>query len=109
MKQYYVYMMASRHRTALYVGVTNDLQRRVHEHKSRSIAGFTNRYHAKSLVNYETTNDVREAIIREKAIKGWTRAKKVALIESVNPVWADLSESWFDPAPPPDAFATAPG
>lgn len=93
MKQFYVYIMTNRSRT-LYTGVTNDLQRRVFEHKHKLIPGFTQKYNITNLVYYEATGDVREAIAREKQIKGWLRAKKVALIESVNSDWRDLSEDW---------------
>lgn len=93
MKQFYVYIMANRSRT-LYTGVTNDLQRRVFEHKHKLIPGFTQKYNITNLVYHEATGDVREAIAREKQIKGWLRAKKVALIESVNSDWRDLSEDW---------------
>jgi putative endonuclease len=90
---YYVYIMANRSKT-LYTGVTNDLERRVHEHKHHLIEGFTSKYHITKLVYHEETNDVTEAIAREKQIKGWVRKKKIALIESVNPGWRDLSEEW---------------
>ena len=84
MKQYYVYMMANKMRT-IYVGVTNSLERRVYEHKNKLLPGFTSRYDLTELVYYAETNDIREAIGREKQIKGWSRAKKVALIEELNP------------------------
>ena len=90
---YYVYMMTNNSGT-LYVGVTNDLERRVHEHKQRVHSGFTKRYEMTRLVYYESTSDVRAAIQREKEIKGWVRRKKIALIASVNPYWEDLSEAW---------------
>ena len=93
MKQYYVYIMTNRSRT-LYTGVTNDLLRRVYEHKHHLMAGFTNKYLLTRLVYFEETSDVNAAIAREKQIKGWLRAKKVALIESINPNWRDLSEAW---------------
>jgi putative endonuclease len=92
-RQYYVYIMASRRRT-IYTGVTNHLERRVYEHRHKLVPGFTSKYNATSLVYYEVTNDVTAAIEREKQIKGWTRAKKVALIESLNPKWHDLSSGW---------------
>ena len=92
-KQYYVYIMASRSRV-LYVGMTNDLQRRVEQHKQKLVEGFTQRYNVTRLVYYEATNDVHAAIAREKQIKGWRRSKKTELIESVNPTWNDLSEEW---------------
>ena len=90
MKEYFVYIMANRSRT-LYVGVTNDLERRVYEHKHMLKEGFARRYLVDRLVYCESTPDVRAAIEREKQIKGWTRAKKVALIESQNPKWLDLA------------------
>jgi putative endonuclease len=92
-KQYYVYIMTNRSRT-LYTGVTNDLERRVYEHKQKLIPGFTAKYNIDCLVYYEATEDVNAAIYREKQIKGWLRAKKMALIESMNPEWADLSLAW---------------
>ncbi|HSC40794.1 MAG: GIY-YIG nuclease family protein [Betaproteobacteria bacterium] len=91
-KLYYVYIMTNRSKT-LYTGVTNNLARRVHEHKMKSIAGFTSKYNITRLVYYEETTDVLSAISREKTIKGWVRAKKLALIESVNPTWKDLGRS----------------
>ena len=94
-KQYYVYMMTNRRRT-LYAGVTSNLERRVGEHKRRLRRGFTSSYNIRSLVYYEAWADIRAAIAREKQIKGWRRAKKVALIELVNPTWRDLSEGWFE-------------
>ena len=93
MKQYYVYIMTNRSRT-LYIGVTNNLQRRMYEHKHHLMAGFTSKYDLTRLVYFEETSDVNIAIAREKQIKGWLRTKKVALIESMNPDWRDLSEEW---------------
>jgi putative endonuclease len=93
MKHYYVYILANNAKM-LYTGVTNNLQRRIEEHKQHLIAGFTSKYHVTRLVYFEETSDVRVAIEREKCIKGWLRAKKVALIESSNPDWRDLSEEW---------------
>lgn len=94
-KQYCVYIMSSRS-GVLYVGVTNDLQRRVFEHKSLAMPGFTSKYKATQLVYFETTTDVTAAIAREKEIKGWLRSKKVKLIEAENPLWVDLSAEWFE-------------
>jgi putative endonuclease len=94
-KQYYVYIMASKSRV-LYVGVTNDLQRRVEQHKQKLVESFTARYNITRLVYYEVTNNVHAALAREKEIKGWRRSKKVALIESVNPTWRDLSDDWHE-------------
>ncbi len=93
MHQYYVYIMSSPSRT-LYTGMTNDLQRRVYEHKQKLIPGFTASYNINRLAYFEETSDVKSAIAREKQIKGWTRAKKIALIESTNPQWQDLSADW---------------
>ncbi len=90
-KQYYVYIMTNRSKT-LYTGVTNNLLRRVFEHKNKLIKGFTKKYNITKLVYYEVTNEVSSAIAREKQIKGWLRKKKIALIESMNPTWKDLSE-----------------
>ena len=78
----------------LYVGVTNDLTRRDYQHKEGTTPGFCSRYRLTYLLHHEETSDVREAIAREKHVKGWTRARKIALIESVNPEWRDLSEEW---------------
>ncbi len=86
--------MTNRSKT-LYIGVTDDLVRRVYEHKSKTIRGFTRRYNITKLVYYEMTSDVQAAIKREKQIKGWLRRKKMALIEALNPQWVDLSEEWF--------------
>jgi len=94
MKQYYVYIMTNKSKT-LYIGVTDNLERRVYEHKNKLIEGFTKKYNMIKPVYYETTNDVRSAIEREKQIKGWLRRKKIALIEAMNPKWADLSEEGF--------------
>ena len=94
MREYYVYLMSNRSGT-LYAGVTNDLYRRVYEHKHKLLPGFTSRYNITRLVYFETAADIRAAIAREKQIKGWIRAKKVALIHATNPKWADLSADWF--------------
>ncbi|MFA5032611.1 MAG: GIY-YIG nuclease family protein [bacterium] len=93
MREYYVYIMTNKSKT-LYTGITNDIERRVSEHRSKLIRGFTKRYNITKLVYYESTDDVRIAIEREKQIKGWLRIKKIALIESVNPEWKDLSLSF---------------
>ena len=98
MRTYYVYMMASRSRV-LYTGVTNDLARRVDEHKRSLLPGFTSRYHITRLVYFEQFDDVRDAIAREKQLKGWFRSRKVQLIEDRNPTWEDLADRRFrDPA-----------
>lgn len=95
MKQYYVYIATNASRT-LYTGVTDNLERRVYEHKNKLIEGFTKRYNITNLVYYEGTSDVQSAIMREKQIKGWLRRKKIALIEAMNPNWEDLSDGWVE-------------
>ena len=90
-KQYYVYIMTNKNNTTLYTGVTNDLPRRVFEHKSKLVKGFTRKYKINKLVFYEVYADIINAITREKQIKGGSRAKKVQLIEEKNPSWNDLS------------------
>ena len=93
--QYFVYIMTNTSRT-LYTGVTNDLVRRVYEHKNKIIPGFTSRYNITILVYFEESSDVHAAIAREKQIKGWRRAKKSQLIASVNSKWLDLSSKWHE-------------
>jgi putative endonuclease len=88
-RQYFVYMTASISKV-LYVGVTNDLVRRVWEHKEKLVSGFTETYHVDRLVYYEVADEVLTAIAREKQIKGYRREKKVALIDAMNPGWKDL-------------------
>jgi putative endonuclease len=92
-KRYYIYIMTNRSKT-LYIGVTNNLERRLYEHKHHMVEGFTNKYKLTRLVYFEEMSDVYAAIAREKHLKGWLRAKKIALIESINPEWGDLSEEW---------------
>ncbi len=93
-RRYHVYILASDSRV-LYTGVTNDLHRRMFEHKHGLVPGFTTRYSVTRLVYFETTCDVQAAIVREKAIKGWTREKRVRLVETVNAGWSDLAADWF--------------
>ena len=93
MKTYYVYIMASKSRT-LYTGVTNNLERRVLQHRIKLHEGFSARYNINRLVYFEVFGDIRLAIGREKQIKAWGRMKKIALIESVNRDWKDLSDGW---------------
>jgi len=93
--QYYVYIMTNHSRT-LYIGITSDLQHRVYEHKHKLTPGFTSKYRMTQLACYEVFSEPRDAIAREKQLKGWRRSKKVALIESENPLWEDLSAGWFD-------------
>ena len=90
MKTYYVYILASEKNGTIYVGVTNDLFRRVSEHKNKEVQGFTSKYTVDKLVYYEPTNDVSAAIQREKQLKAWKRKWKLELIEKQNPDWHDL-------------------
>jgi putative endonuclease len=89
-QQYFVYILTNPHHTVLYTGVTNNLLRRIYEHREKLIPGFTTRYNVSKLVFYQTSSDVRESIAREKQIKAGSRAKKIALIEAMNPEWRDL-------------------
>jgi putative endonuclease len=98
-QQYYVYMLTNRWKNVLYTGVTNSLEKRVWQHKSGALPGFTRKYNCKFLVHYETYDRIEQAIAREKEIKGWTRAKKDALIAISNPGWDDLSADWYGSEP----------
>ena len=91
MNIYYVYMLANKSNNVLYTGVTNDLKRRVFEHKQGLIKGFTRNYNVNKLVYYEETNDIYSAITREKQIKGLLRSKKNKLIELINPEWKEIT------------------
>jgi putative endonuclease len=95
LKRYFVYILTN-HTGTLYTGVTGNLERRIYEHKHKLIEGFTKKYNITRLVFYEECERPNVAIMREKQIKGWLRAKKIALIESLNPNWEDLSEGWFE-------------
>jgi len=98
-KKYYVYIMSNKaHR--LYTGITSTIEGRVFQHKTKALEGFTSRYNFDRLVHFEEFSDVRSAIDREKQLKGWTRARKIALIEAQNPWWHDLSEGWGEPLKP---------
>ena len=108
MKHYYVYIMTNKSRT-LYTGVTNNLERRVYEHKNKLVPGFTQKYNITQLAYYEETNDIQVALAREKQIKGWLRSKKIALIESINPRWKDLSLEWYISPEKERPFADAQG
>ena len=92
MREFFVYITANLNKT-LYTGMTNNLERRVAEHRA-GLSKFTAKYGLKKLVYYEAVNDPASAITREKEIKGWRRDKKIAMIESENPEWDDLSEAW---------------
>jgi len=89
----YVYLLANKHNNVLYTGVTNDLVRRVYEHKNKLLAGFTKKYNVDRLVYYEVCGSIIVAIEREKQIKGWSRKKKIDVINALNPEWNDLYQS----------------
>jgi len=91
---YCVYMLTNWNNKVLYTGITNNLERRIYEHKNKLNKGFTQKYNLNKLVYLEYTKDVKEAIAREKQIKGWNRQRKNELIESINPEWNDLSEEF---------------
>ena len=91
-KSYYVYIMTNKNNSVLYTGVTNDLKRRVYEHREKLVEGFTRRYNVTKLVCFETCGEIEVAITREKQIKGWSRRRKVDLINSMNEDWRDLWE-----------------
>ena len=92
---YYVYILTNKTDAVMYIGVTNDLRRRLYEHKKEQIEGFTKKYHVHKLVYFEEFSDVNYAIAREKQLKGWTRDKKSSLVESKNPNWNDWGENYF--------------
>lgn len=94
-RQYYVYIITNPVHSVLYIGMTNNLIRRIDEHKRKVVPGFTAKYNCKELVYFESTEDVLSAIEREKQLKGWVRRKKIALIEQMNPNWKDLSEDFI--------------
>ena len=94
-RTYFVYILTNKSGT-LYTGVTNDLNRRVYQHKHKSVRGFTAKYNIDRLVFFQEFTDVRDAIAAEKKIKGWLRVKKEKLISDFNPEWKDLSEGWFE-------------
>ena len=93
MKEYYVYILANKS-DMLYTGVTNDLERRLYEHKNKKFEGYTKKFNINKLVYFEQTDDVTVAIAREKHIKGLLRSKKIELIKTTNPDFRDLSEDW---------------
>lgn len=95
MKNYYVYFLSSLNNKALYIGVTNNLERRLYEHKNKLIDGFSKKYNTIKLVYYEETTDVNSALEREKQLKKWRREKKNLLVNKVNPEWEDLSLDWY--------------
>ena len=91
-KQYYVYIVTNKSDTVFYTGVTNNLKRRIHEHKEKLVEGFTSKYNITKLVYYEVADNIESAILREKQIKAGSRQKKIELIKSVNKEWRDLDE-----------------
>lgn len=93
--QYYIYILSNKANTVLYIGVTNNLVRRVYEHQEKLVKGFTEKYNINKLVYYEQTNEAMVAIEREKQLKKWSRKKKEWLIEQSNPLWTDLSKGLF--------------
>ena len=92
---YYVYILTNWNNTVMYIGMTNDLRRRLYEHKNKMVEGFTKRYNVHTLVYYEHAMDVYGALAREKQIKKWRREKKNKLVGTMNPQWRDLSEDWI--------------
>jgi putative endonuclease len=94
-KTYYVYLLTNWNNKVMYVGMTNDLQRRIVEHKKKSVKGFTEKYNVNKLVYYEQTSDVEVALNREKEIKKWRREKKDSLVENTNLLWRDLSQDFL--------------
>jgi putative endonuclease len=90
---YYVYILSSKYKKT-YIGITNNLERRLYEHKNKLIAGHTSKYNIDRLVYFEQFDGIQQAITRETQLKDWRREKKVALIEAMNPEWKDLSEGW---------------
>ena len=98
MNNYYVYILTNWNDRVMYVGVTNNIERRLYEHKNKMVEGFTSKYNVHKLVYLEITNDIKDAVKREKQIKGWKREKKNELVEGTNPEWKDLSENWEDPS-----------
>ena len=92
---YYIYILTSKENTAMYIGVTSNLQRRLCEHKNEQMDGYTKKYHVHKLVYFEEFSEITDAIAREKQLKGWNRSKKNRLVETQNPNWADLSESFI--------------
>jgi len=94
-KTYYVYILSSKRNGTLYIGITNDLERRIYEHKNHLVKGFTGKYNVSNLVYFEQTDDIQVALQREKQLKKWNRKWKIELIEKINPEWKDLSRNWI--------------
>ncbi|WP_036729176.1 GIY-YIG nuclease family protein [Peptoniphilus mikwangii] len=94
--EYYVYIITNRNNTTLYIGMTNNLERRIYEHKNHLMDGFSNKYNLEKLIYYEISNNVEFVIEREKQLKKWSRKKKENLINTMNPDWIDLSKEWYE-------------
>ena len=94
MKEYFVYILTNNRNTVFYIGVTNDLERRIYEHKNKYVAGFTKRYNITKLVYYEECSSIKDALAREKQLKNWHREWKINLIKNLNPNMNDLSERY---------------
>ena len=94
-KAYYVYLLANWNNKVMYVGISNNLERRIYEHKEKVVKGFTEKYNVNKLVYFEQTSDIVEALNREKEIKKWRREKKNRLVVNTNPLWRDLSEDFL--------------
>lgn len=94
-KKYYVYILTNKNNTTLYIGITNDLKRRIYEHKNKLVDGFTKKYYLVKLIYFEEYDDVLQSLSREKQLKKWSRIKKEKLINIVNPKWKDLSEDIY--------------
>ena len=92
---YFIYILTNKNNNVMYIGVTNDLQRRLYEHKNELMDGFTKKYHVHKLVYYESYSEIKDAISREKSLKGLLRRKKNELVETLNPTWDDLSNELF--------------
>lgn len=95
-KLFYVYILANTHNTTLYIGMTNDIKRRVYEHKTHLNTGFTHKYNVEKLVWYSIFSDANSAILKEKQLKKWNRKWKERIINEMNPEWKDLSEGWYE-------------
>jgi putative endonuclease len=91
---YWVYILTNKHRTTLYIGITNNIQRRLYQHRYGEVEGFAQRYHLNRLVWVEHFRNVNDAIACEKKLKGWRRSRKIDLVEEANPRWLDLSDDW---------------
>jgi len=94
-KEYHIYIMTNKSGT-FYIGLTNNIKKRVYQHKNKLADGFTKKYNIDKLLYYETFSDIYSAIAREKTVKGWLRKKKIELINTINPEWEDLSKDWYE-------------